>query len=228
MQGRVITDQQMKLYMSERGQGATQPSAAAKAEISERSGRRVEQGQEQVSERHWRTRADPFEAVWSSELVGLLEPHPELSPLTLLEHLQERHPGEYPDTVLRTLQRRVKQWRALHGQSKAVILTQRHEPGEQGLSDFTELKEVTVQVGGEALTHLLYHLSDGVQRLVLREGGAGRGELHRTGRGSAGSVMALGWGPREHRTDSLSAAYRNINADQAADLTQSYEAMCTH
>ena len=228
MPGRVITDQQAKFYMNERGQGATQQSAAAKAGISERSARRIEQGRERLSERHWRTRADPFEAVWSSELVGLLEGHPELSPMTLLEYLQERYPGEYPDRVLRTLQRRVKQWRALHGQGKAVMFTQRHEPGEQGLSDFTELKGVTVRIGGEVLPHLLYHFRLVYSGWCFVKVVLGGESFTALAEGLQEALWRLGGVPREHRTDSLSAAYRNIDADEAADLTQSYESMCAH
>lgn len=88
-----------------------------------------------MKKRDWRTRPDPFEEVWGSELVPLLEAHPSVQGITLLEALQERYPGGYPDKLLRTLQRRVKHWRALYGQDK-----ERHLPGRLGLSDFTELK----------------------------------------------------------------------------------------
>ena len=215
MPGRAITDQQVKLYMNERREGATQQSSAAKAGISERSGRRIEQGRERSSERHWRTRADPLEGVWSKELVGLLEEHPQLSPMTLLEYVQERYPGEYPDSVLRTLQRRVKQWRALHGQGKAVMFTQRHEPGEQGLSDFTELKGVTVRVGGEVLKHLLYHFRLVYSGWCYVKVVLGGESFTALAEGLQEALWRLGGVPQEHRTDSLSAAYRNIDADQA-------------
>lgn len=228
MPGRAITDQQVKLYMNERGQGTTQKTSAAKAAISERSGRRIEAGREPVLERHWRTRPDPFEAVWSSELVGLLEEHPQLSPTTLLEYLQERYPGDYPDTLTRTLQRRVKQWRALHGASKAVMFTQRHEPGEQGLSDFTELKGVTVQVAGTVLVHLLYHFRLVYSGWCFVKVVLGGESFTALAEGLQEALWRLGGVPQEHRTDSLSAAYRNIDADQSQDLTESYESMCEH
>ena len=53
--------------------------------------------------------------------------------------LQRRHPGQYQDGQLRTLQRRVKQWRALEGPPKEVFFEQRHEPGELCQSDFTNM-----------------------------------------------------------------------------------------
>lgn len=228
MPGRVITDQQVKLYMNERTRGSTQQSAAAKAGISERSARRIERGRERVVERHWRTRADPFEAVWSKELVGLLEQHPQLSATTLLEYLQEHYPGEYPDSLKRTLQRRVKRWRALHGQSKAVMFTQRHEPGVQGLSDFTELKGVVVRIQGEALRHLLYHFRLVYSGWCFVKVVLGGESFTALAEGLQEALWRLGAVPHEHRTDSLSAAYRNLDADQVEDLTQSYESLCSH
>ena len=75
MPGKRITQHQESLYMSARQSGKSQETAAAKAAISERSGRRIEKG-ERLSisgERHWRTREDPFEAIWKNELVPLLE-----------------------------------------------------------------------------------------------------------------------------------------------------------
>jgi hypothetical protein len=60
--------------------------------------------------RCWRTRKDPFEAVWE-ELKTHLAQHPELTAKELLERVQLRHPGQYTPGQLRTLQRRVKVWR---------------------------------------------------------------------------------------------------------------------
>ena len=90
-------------------------------------------------------------------MVAELERSPGLQALTLLEWLQERHPGEYPDQLLRTLQRRVKDWRARFGPDKEVMFLQHHRPGLRGLSDFTTLKKVTVEVAGEPLEHRLFH-----------------------------------------------------------------------
>ena len=62
--------------MSKRQQGKSQETAATKAAISERSGRRIEKGERHSipGERHWRTREDSLEAIWENELVPLLEP----------------------------------------------------------------------------------------------------------------------------------------------------------
>jgi hypothetical protein len=66
--------------------------------------------------------------VWP-ELQAELEGAPTLQALTLLALLQERYPGQYGDELLRTLQRRVKRWRALDGPAKELFFTQVHEPG---------------------------------------------------------------------------------------------------
>ena len=61
-----------------------------------------------------------------SELVPLLQNESDLSAITLLEYLQNKYSGEYPDSLHRTLQRRVKTWRALHGSGKDVMFRQEH------------------------------------------------------------------------------------------------------
>jgi hypothetical protein len=139
-----ITPQQVKVYMSARNTGYTQVSAAAKAAVSTRTGRRIESGARRLppSPHPWRTRQDPFEGIWDPVLRPLLEAYPQWQAITLLEELQARYPGQYPDYLLRTLQRRVKAWCALHGPAKEVIFRQTHPPGALGLSDFTVLKPV--------------------------------------------------------------------------------------
>jgi DNA-binding XRE family transcriptional regulator len=93
MPGSWITQQQVKIYMTSRQKGHTQATAAAKAGISERSGRDLEQGQwvdPRTKLRHWRTRKDPLAAVWEAELVPLLEQTSDLQAITLLEYLAMR------------------------------------------------------------------------------------------------------------------------------------------
>ena len=48
---------------------------------------------------------------------------------TIFEDLQRKHPGRFQDGQLRTLQRRIKAWRALEGPSKEVFFPQQHVPG---------------------------------------------------------------------------------------------------
>ena len=160
MSGKQITQQQVNLYMNKRKEGLVQTKAAAQAAISDRTGRRIEYGQLQPQKgkiRRGRTRQDPLAEAWEVNLLPKLEAEPLLSPMTLLEVLQKEYPGDYPDTILRTLQRRVKQWKALYGPEKEVMFLQEHPVGEQGLSDFTTLKEIKITIEGKPFHHLLYH-----------------------------------------------------------------------
>ena len=117
MPGKRITDLQVNKYKALRGEHS-QEAAAAKTGISVASARRVEAATQLPSQRaarHWRTRADPLAQVWDTEVVPMLESAPSLMAVTLLEELQRRYPEKFADSVLRTLQHRVGQWRAEHG-----------------------------------------------------------------------------------------------------------------
>jgi len=125
--GKAINSEQVRVYMQTRKYGKKQVTAAAKAGISERSGSRIEKGNLQPGnkrKRYWRTRVDPFADVWDSEILPLLEKNHKLTPITLFEKLQKDHPGKYQDSKLRTFQRRVSKWKALHGPDKEVMFRQ--------------------------------------------------------------------------------------------------------
>ena len=95
MPGKKISDHQVLQYKKRR-QTQTQVAAAASVGISERSARRVEAGRglpSQEPQRHWRTRRDPLEGVWGSDLLPLLEASPHLSATTLFEELVRRQPA---------------------------------------------------------------------------------------------------------------------------------------
>ena len=227
MPGKRNTQHQESLYMSKRQQGKSQETAAAKAAISERSGRRIENDERHSvpGERHWRTREDPLEAIWENELVPLLEKESELTGLTLWEYLEDEHTGQFPYKVLRTLQRRVKHWKATQGPAKVVIFRQSVPAGRQGLSDFSHpATEITIQ--GEVFTHLLYQFRfaySGWRYVQIILGGESYSAL---ADGLQSALFRAGGSPIEHRTDSLSAAFNNSVEEQK--LTQSYEALCTH
>ena len=83
--------------------------------------------------------------VWS-EIVPFLESEPEVEATTLLEYLSGRYPNRFSDSHLRTLQRRVNQWRAVYGSPKEVFFEQRHLPGHQAQSDFTSFNELNITI----------------------------------------------------------------------------------
>ena len=228
MPGKKITDHQVQKYKQHHLK-LSQVAAAAKAGISERSARRIEHGEalpSQREERAWRTRADPLAPVWDSEVVPLLEADGALNAVTLLEELQRRYPGSYGTAILRTLQRRVRQWRAVHGPEREVFFAQEHPPGRLGLSDFTVCEELEVVIAGVAFAHRIYQFAlahSGWRHAVVFEGGESFIALS-TGLQSA--LWRLGGVPEEHRTDSLSAAFNNLAEKE--ELTRRYAALCKH
>ncbi|HDO7821928.1 TPA: IS21 family transposase [Legionella pneumophila] len=232
MSGQWLTSKQVEIYMNARKEGKSQAVSAAKSGISERRGRDIEKGKriEPVGQlRTWRTRTDPFKEVWASEIEPMLRQSPTLSPLTVLEYLQSVHGGEsYPDKLLRTLQRRVKCWLHQEGPAREVIFRQEHEPGHMGLSDFTELKGITVTIQGKRLRHLLYHfrvIYSGWSYMKVILGGESYTAL---AEGLQNALWCLGGAPKVHRTDSLSAAFKNFSSDDKDDQTQRYHDFCTH
>lgn len=209
----------------------TQAAAAAKAGISERSARRLEGLESLPSQRpprQWRTRPDPLAEAWEPELLPLLQASPHLSAVTLLEELQRRHPGEYGPSALRTLQRRMRQWRAAHGREREVFFAQEHPPGRQGLSDFTVADDLGVTITGVAFAHRLYQFAlahSGWRSSCVVEGGESFAAL------SAGlqrALWRLGGAPEEHRTDSLSAAFKNLSEPERREWTARYASLCAH
>lgn len=217
--------------MNAKENGLSQTAAAAKAGVSVRSGRRIEKGelQPQRGRPHdWRTRPDPLREVWESELVPMLERQPQLQAMTLFEYLQDTYPGQYPKSVMRTLQRRVQNWRVTAGPPKTVMFALEHPPGEMGLSDFTHFKQAQITIAGEPFEHLLYHYRlaySGWQYVQVIQGGESFVAL---AEGLQNALQTCGGSPKEHRTDSLSAAYRNRGGRTQADLTQAYQQLCRH
>ncbi len=228
MPGKKITDQQVRKYKANRRQ-ATQEIAAARMGISVRSARRIEKATELPSQRgprHWRTRPDPLAGVWESELVPLLEAEPGLQGRTLFEELQLRHGDRFGDGILRTLQRRVRTWRAEYGNDKEIYFAQANPPGRLALSDFTVCDSLRVIVAGEAFPHRLYQCAlaySGWRHAEVVRGGESFAAL---AQGLQNALWALGGVPEEHRTDSLSAAFNNL-AEQE-ELTRRYADLCKH
>ena len=207
----------------------TQEVAAAKVGISTRTARRIEHGAVLPSRkprRTWRTRPDPLVEVWASEVVPLLTAHPGMLATTVLQHLQDRHPGRFGVGVLRTLQRRIRHWRAVSGPPREVFFPQAHAPGRMALSDFTDAGELGVTVAGAPLAHRLYHFTlafSGWEHAEVVEGGESFVAL---AHGLQNALWQAGGVPAEHRTDSLSAAFKNLQEED--DFTTRYGELCRH
>ena len=230
MPGKRITNHQVLKYKDHR-RTLTQVAAAAKVGISERSARRIEDSRSlpsQRPQRQWRTREDPLATIWEAELVPLLQANPQLNAVTLLEELDRRHPGEYAPALIRTVQRRVRSWRAMHGAEREVFFAQEHPPGRQGLSDFTVADDLGISIQKRTFPHRLYQFAlahSGWRYACLVETGE-TFEALCTGLQTA--LWQLGGVPEEHRTDSLSAAFRNLSQSEGEVLTERYASLCAH
>jgi len=227
--GRHVTDHQMRLFMKHRTSDPI-PVAAARAGFSAATGYRIAQDPRLPSEKRApreRRRPDPLAAVFDAEVVPMLKANPGLRPIAVLEELLRRHPELQPG-IRRTLERRIRQWRALHGPEREVIFRQTHEPGRMGLSDFTDMAEAGVTVAGAPLPHRLYHFRlafSGFEHAHVVLGGESFVAL---AAGMQDALWALGGAPSEHRSDSLSAAFRNLAPEVEEDWTTRYAALCAH
>lgn len=231
MPGKPITDQQARLYM-DLIETQEKQTAAAKAGFSVATGRRLHHDPRPPSQkkapRTWRTRADPLAQVWESEIVPLLQRAPGLKAVTILHELERRFPGRFGEKVRRTLERRVTLWKRFNGPEKEVMFPQTAAPGEVGQSDFTHCDDLGVTIAGAGLRHILYHFTlpfSGFEYggpILSGESFAALAE------GLTEALTLLGGAPNTHRTDSLSAAFRNLCADAAADQTRNYQDLCAH
>jgi len=208
----------------------TRQTAAAKAGFGATTGARLDANPQlptQKQAHRGRRRPGPLAAVWDSEIIPMLEAMPGLRPVSILAEMQCRHRG-FPDGVRRTLERRVRTWQALHGPERDLIFRQEHPLGQQGLSDFTDGGALGVTIAGMPLAHRLYHFRlafSGWQHAEVVLGGESFVAL---AEGLQNALWALGGAPREHRSDSLSAAFRNLDRAAAEDQTRRYEALCAH
>jgi hypothetical protein len=210
----MVTDAQVRLLRRKMAEGKTMTTAAAAAGMSERSAYAWKQGSlpsETTGPRTWRTRPDPFASVWDAEVVPLLEADTGgvLEATTILAELRRRHGDGYGAGRLRTLQRRVHEWRALHGPSKEVMFEQRHVPGREGAFDFTDASELGITVAGQVFAHLLFQfvLSFSKWRTV---GLAFSETFEALVHGLQDALAAIGGAPRVWRSDNLSAATHQI------------------
>lgn len=227
--GRHITDHQMRLFMKFR-QTDSIAAAAAKASFSTSAGYRLEKAPDLPSTRkepRGRRRADPLAELFEAEIVPLLKAAPGLRAVAVFEEMQRRHP-DLPDGVRRTLERRIRSWRAVHGEEQEVIFRQTHMPGAVGLSDFTDMADLGVTIAGVALDHRLYHFRLAYSGFAHAHVILGGESFVALAEGLQNALWSLGASPLDHRTDSLSAAFRNLDAAAEDDLTRRYEALCAH
>lgn len=221
----MVTDRQVKRLMNLLQSGKTLSLAADKAGMDEKTARKYRDSGQLPSqsrvEHTWRTRPDPFAAVWA-EIKELISPAPGLEAKTVFEEMQRRHPGLFSEGQLRTLQRRMKIWRAQEGPAKEVYFPQEHHPGAICQSDFTHMTELGVSICGQSFAHLVYHF-------VLTYSNWETGTVcfsesfESLSEGLQNALLELGGVPQAHRSDRMSAAiYSDCNG---AEFTQAYQGM---
>lgn len=136
-------------------------SSASKAGMDRKTAAKYIRGGEGPGERErprdWRTREDPFASVWP-EVERWLEGNPFLEATTAFEDLQRRHPDEFEEGQLRSLQRRFRAWKLEKGHGrKPVYFEQEHEPGRLLELDWFHPRDFEVTIAGERYRHLICH-----------------------------------------------------------------------
>ena len=226
----MVTDQQVRKLMKLNQKEKNLAVAAAKSGMSENTARKYLRHRRlpnQIKqERVWRTRDNPFEEGWI-EVQLKLEINPGLEAKTLFGWLQRTYPGRYSDGQLRTLQRRIKGWRAIEGPAKEVFFDQHHKPAELCESDFTHMSELGITINGIPFNHLIYHF-------VLTYSNWETGTVcfsesfESLSAGLQNALWELGGVPLMHRTDKLSAAVQKLDKPGRDEFTRRYRALLRH
>lgn len=219
----MVTNQQVrrlfKLTQTEKNFGMV----AMKAGMDEKTARKYHRSGKLPSdlkqEHTWRTRKDPFEDVWEG-MKSMLEINPGLEAVTLFEDLQRRNPGRFADGQLRSLQRRIKNWRAVEGPPKEIFFSQIHRPGELCQSDFTHMNKLGVTISGVPFDHMIYHFV-----LTYSNWEAGTicfsESFESLSQGLQNALWELGGVPGKHRTDCLTTAVNK--AGHPEEFTRRYK-----
>lgn len=224
----MVTDQQVRRLMKLIQSEDSLALAASKAGMDEKTARKYRRlgllPSQAKNNRWWRTRKDPFQDVWP-EVEQLLLQDPRIEALTVLTYLTRKYEGRFSDSHLRTLQRRIKAWRAVSGPPKEVFFPQVYQPGRQAQSDFTHMGDLLVTISGQVFDHLFYHF-------ILPYSNWETGTVcfsesfESLSTGLQNALWELGVVPAEHRTDSLSAAINNLS--DRDEFTDKYKGLLSH
>ncbi|MCP3973460.1 MAG: IS21 family transposase [bacterium] len=224
------TDAQVRKLMEEFGKHGKVEVAALRSGMHRETAAKYLKVRKLPSElkqpRTWRTRHDPFLDDWPL-IEEMLTHAPEFEASTLFEWLSvHKSPGKYQEGQLRTLQRRVKQWRATAGPPKEVFFAQEHRAGEAMQTDFTSGNELQITIGGEPFPHLLCHpvlpYSNWEWATVCRSE-----SMAALRRGCQAAVFKLGKRPEWHQTDNSTAATHDIGSGKR-DFNAEYVELMEH
>lgn len=205
--------------------------SAMKAGVSRNTARKylrqADPSKQENQPHDWRTRKDPLEAIWSAAR-GMLETAPELQAKALLEHLSERMEGGIEENVLRTFQRRVRQWRLEHGKEKEVFFSQEARPAAVLAVDWTDMRDLGVSVCGVKLEHLMFHavLPYSSWQWAVR---CRSESLLSVRSGLKATIGRLGRVPRELLIDNSSTATHRLSGDgKRRGFNDEFVSICEH
>lgn len=226
--GRRPTDLQVRELRRKLSLEASLQAAAMKAGMDRKTARKYRDSGKLPSESHvphtWRTRVDPLAMVWP-QLEEKLQQEPTLQAKTLVEWLERELPAQNWQQRRRTVERRVRQWKAKEGPAKEVFFSQVHEPGRLGASDFTHMDDLGITIAGQPFPHMLYHFvltSSNWEHVTIcfSESFASLSE------GLQNALWELGAVPERHRTDRMTLAVNHEGNRE--EFTASYRALMSH
>ena len=225
----MVTDQQVRRLFTVQNKYEHQYQAADVAGISGKTAHKYLKNGKLPSqckvEHTWPTRQDPFAEDWVFVEQMLEDTQATLEAKTLFEYLQRAYPGRYHNGQLRTLQRRVKVWKALCGPSKEVFFSQHYEPGQWACSDFTSMNKLNITITRQPFEHLFYHFV-----LCYSNWQAGRicfsESFESLSLGIQDALWKLGGVPFLHRTDNLTSAVHKVGHPDI--FTDKYRGLASH
>ena len=225
----ITMDNQVRKLMEEVNKHGKIGFASMKAGMDRKTGRKYIQQGKFPSElkvfRTWRTRSNPFEEHWP-EIEERLKDAPELEAKTIFDHLTEKYPDQYKPGQLRTLQRRVTEWKAKEGPEQELFFPQDHRPGEAMQTDFTWATKLGVTISGDPFPHMLCHpvlpFSNWEWATVCRSE-----SLSALKHGVQEAVFTLGKVPKFHQTDNSTAATHDLKTGKRG-FNDEYAALMRH
>jgi len=225
----MVTDQQVRRLFAMQNKYEYQYQAADAAGISSKTAcKYLKKGKlpSQCKVEHtWPTRQDPFADDWAFVEQILEDTQATLEAKTIFEYLQRAYPGKYHNGQLRTLQRRIKAWKALYGPSKEIFFSQLYDPGQWACSDFTSMNKLNITIAQQPFEHLFYHFV-----LCYSNWQAGRicfsESFESLSLGIQDALWKLGGVPALHRTDNLTSAVHKVGHPDI--FTDKYQALGKH
>ena len=224
----MVTDHQVRRLFMFNKKEKYRYQAADKAGLTDRTAYKylkAEKLPSQLKSVHdWQTRKDPFAQDWV-EVEEMLKVNPGLEAKTIFEYFQRENLGKYQDGQLRTLQRKIRNWRAIEGPAKEVYFAQVHYPGDLSASDFTRMNSVGIKIQGKAFEHMLYHFVMTYSNwetftICYSE------SFESLSAGLQNAFWELGGVPKRHRTDRMSAA---VNKDcNPEKFNRNYQGLQRH